>query len=101
MRLLLSRGSFSRRSYTVAAVAATASTGSAATRSIRELFTPENHGADLTWAGPLHECLCGCDLFHIMARFESGQVAQYFTDAVCTACGSWLVAPTEIDERTA
>lgn len=67
---------------------------------ITDLLTPEPGGTDYMWAGPVHECPCGCDLFHILAKFEDGVVAFYFTDAICSSCGSILRAPTEIDEET-
>lgn len=67
---------------------------------ISDLLTPEPGGTDYTWAGPLHECPCGCDLFHILAKFEDGQVVFYFTDAICSSCSSTLRAPTEIDEES-
>lgn len=49
---------------------------------------------------PLLECVCGCDMFIIIARFdpETRLPGFYLTDALCAACGSLLTAPTPIDE---
>lgn len=54
---------------------------------------------DLRWAGPTHRCVCGSDLFGVVAAFEEGVVAMYFTDVKCVACGALLRAPTEIDRE--
>lgn len=67
-------------------------------RSVLELFRIEPGGQDLRWVGPVHQCpLCEFDLFHILAKFEDGVVVFYFTDAVCTRCGSTIKAPTPLD----
>jgi len=52
---------------------------------------------DLREFGPTSECLCGNNLFGVLATFSEGVVATYFTDAKCVACGALLRAPTEID----
>lgn len=52
---------------------------------------------DLRFAGPTSECLCGNNLFGILATFEDGVVATYFTDAKCVVCGALVRVPTEID----
>lgn len=54
---------------------------------------------DLRWAGPTTECVCGNELFGVLATFEDGVVATYFTDVICVVCGVLLRAPTEIDEE--
>lgn len=67
-------------------------------RSVLELFEVEPNGQDLRWVGPVHECpLCEFNLFHILAKFEDGEVVFYFTDAVCSRCGSAIKAPTPLD----
>jgi len=46
---------------------------------------------------PTHECLCGSNMFWIVACFEDYEISTYFTNAVCFACGNYLTAPTEVD----
>jgi hypothetical protein len=53
---------------------------------------------DLLWAGPTHTCLCGNNVFLLLAWFEEHKVAGYFTEAVCSSCWSVVRAPTEADE---
>jgi uncharacterized protein YbjT (DUF2867 family) len=60
--------------------------------------TLQEDGPDHRWAGPTHMCLCGCDLFALACRFHEGEVAFYFLDARCLACGAYLTAPTEDDD---
>jgi hypothetical protein len=68
------------------------------TRPITDLFAVQQDGQDLRWLGPVHECpLCECDVFHILARFDEGEVAFYFLDAICAGCGSTLKAPCPED----
>lgn len=65
---------------------------------ILDLFRIEPNGQDLRWVGPVHECpLCEFNLFHVLAKFEDGQVVFYFTDAICSRCGSAVKAPTPLD----
>lgn len=65
---------------------------------ITELFKIEPGGQDLRWVGPVHECpMCEFDLFHILAKFDQGVVSFYFTDAICSRCGSTIKAPTPED----
>lgn len=46
---------------------------------------------------PSHACLCGCDVFLIRARFDDYDIAMWFTDANCAACGAPVTAPTPVD----
>jgi hypothetical protein len=54
-------------------------------------------GPDYRWAGPTESCLCGNDSFACIVRFESQEIAMYFTDVRCLLCGAYLIAPTEVD----
>ena len=65
---------------------------------IYTLFEIEPSGADLRDWGPIHQCICGCDLFHVLMRFEDKKPAFYFTEMLCASCGALAKAPTEIDE---
>lgn len=57
-------------------------------------------GPDLRWAGPTHVCMCGNDLFAVAVKFVEGEIAFYFLDVRCLACGAYLIAPTEIDDES-
>lgn len=55
----------------------------------RSLLTPLLEGPDHRWAGPVQQCLCGCDLFHALISFdESKQVSAYILDGICHNCGA-------------
>lgn len=54
---------------------------------------------DYRWVGPTHVCVCGCSLFHVVASFDEGVVAFYFTTAMCVGCGALVTVPTEVDEN--
>ena len=45
----------------------------------------------------LHECVCGCSLWRIIASFENYEISQYMLDMECINCGSMAIAPTPID----
>ena len=62
-----------------------------------QLMTPVSDGPDLRGFGPVHECLCGSNLFQIVAAFEDGQVCFYLTEGICWECGAKVTVPTEID----
>ena len=67
-------------------------------RPVVEMFNIEPGGQDIRWVGPVHECpMCEFHLFHILAKFDEGNVAFYFTDAICAKCGSYIKAPTPQD----
>jgi len=68
-------------------------------KSITELFNVEPGGSDYLFMGPMHACICGCNVFHILASFGEGEIVQYFTEAKCASCGSIVRAPTQIDEE--
>lgn len=75
-------------------------TGDSTPKSITELFKVEPGGSDYMFMGPLSRCICGCNVFHILASFDDdGEIAQYFTEAKCASCGSLLRAPTPVDNE--
>lgn len=45
-------------------------------------------------------CPCGCDFLIICTRFDPDTRLPgfYLLDARCAACGSWITAPTPVDE---
>jgi len=53
---------------------------------------------DLRGLGPIHECLCGSELFNVMCQFEDGEISMYLLEAACVICGSSVTVPTPIDE---
>ena len=55
-------------------------------------------GPDYTWAGETEECLCGCNLMVCVVTFEDKDIATYFLDMKCLACGALLKAPCLEDE---
>lgn len=55
-------------------------------------------GPDYRFAGPTHVCLCGNNNMATITVFHDRQVAMYFTDIRCLACGAYLIAPTEADD---
>ena len=79
------------------------------TPSVSERSSAEPHpvwelfGGDTTnnllFAGPTHECVCGNNVFLLLAWFEDKQIAGYFTEAVCSSCRSIVRAPTEADSE--
>lgn len=64
---------------------------------LEALFTPVPNGPDYRWVGPTHECLCGENLFQIVAAFDARQVCFYLTEGLCWSCGAKVTVPTEID----
>ena len=60
------------------------------------LTDPVKDGPDLRFAGPLHKCVCGCDLWHGLVKFKEGEIAFYFLDVLCAACGAHAIAPTQV-----
>jgi hypothetical protein len=65
---------------------------------VTDLFAIEPGGLDYRWLGPVHECPnCEFDLFHLLAKFDEGEVAFYFLDGVCAKCGCTVKLPTPLD----
>jgi hypothetical protein len=58
---------------------------------------PEGPSYDLTGI-VTHECMCGSNLWHIVATFEDYDIAMYFEDMQCVACGSRAQAPCPLDD---
>ena len=56
-------------------------------------------GPDYRWAGPTHACLCGCDQFAAIVKFDEGKIGFYFLDVRCASCHAYLIAPTEVDDE--
>lgn len=52
---------------------------------------------DLT-GPPTHECICGSNMFKVIASFEDYEVASFLTEGECVECGSRLTVPTPIDK---
>lgn len=47
---------------------------------------------------PTRECVCGCDTFKVLVKFdEDSTIAWYTTSGYCAACGAAVTVPTEID----
>jgi hypothetical protein len=46
---------------------------------------------------PTHTCLCGSDVWIVKVVFKDYEIATYFLDMECLACGSLATAPTPID----
>jgi hypothetical protein len=58
---------------------------------------PEGPRFDLTGI-VTHECMCGSNLWHIVATFEDYDIAMYFEDMQCVACGTRAQAPCPLDD---
>lgn len=65
---------------------------------VRSLHTPLLDGPDYTFGGPTHQCLCGNNLFHLLAAFEDRQVSYYVLDGICHRCGAKVTVPYETQE---
>ena len=63
---------------------------------VKLLTNPAKDGPDLRFAGPLHKCICGCDVWHGLVKFE--EIAFYFLDVLCAACGAHAIAPTNSED---
>jgi hypothetical protein len=46
----------------------------------------------------LHQCLCGSNMWRIVASFEDYEIACYALDMECIECGSLAIAPTPLDD---
>lgn len=68
---------------------------------IHELLLDLPAGDNMLPLGPTSECLCGSDLFVVVAWFRDKDMAGWFTDARCLACGTVLRAPTPVDVEPA
>lgn len=51
-------------------------------------------GADLRSVGEVRECMCGSNLWRVLAAFDDdGALAFYLLDMVCSGCGAVARAP--------
>lgn len=50
---------------------------------------------------PTHACICGNKIFKILAVFDEGSPAFWFTDGECADCGTLLTVPTPVDGEPA
>ena len=58
-----------------------------------------NLTSDRTWKDMTVEaCLCGNTTFYIVAKFRDGELAGYFTEAMCFSCNAWYKIPAESDK---
>jgi len=46
---------------------------------------------------PTHECICGCNVFKIVAAFEDYEIAWHSLVGYCYGCGAKVTVPCEID----
>ena len=45
-----------------------------------------------------HECMCGSNLWKVICSFADYEIASYFEDMECVACGSRFQSPTPLDD---
>lgn len=67
-------------------------------KSIWEAYMPKQNPLNLRGI-PTHRCICGCELFVMIASFEDCEVSLYFTDAQCLDCGALVTLPTPVDNE--
>ena len=49
---------------------------------------------------PTHVCVCGCNVWKILAIFENYEISTYFLEMECVKCGTWATAPTVVDRKS-
>jgi hypothetical protein len=49
--------------------------------------------------GPVHVCFCGSRLFKVGCMFEDNDIAMWFVDGECAACGALVKVPTPADVK--
>jgi len=60
----------------------------------RLLVTELPEGVDLRSVGAVRECMCGSNLWRVLAAFDDdGALGYYLLDMVCSGCGSVAKAP--------
>jgi hypothetical protein len=67
-------------------------------KSIWDAYDPQENPLNLRGI-PTHSCVCGCDLFLMIASFENCELSFYFTDAQCLDCGALVTLPTPVDNE--
>ena len=60
---------------------------------------PDKH-PDYTWMGPAFKCVCGCDMFSIIASFDRDTRLPgfYLLEGMCAECNGIVKMPTPMDE---
>ena len=67
-------------------------------KEIKDLFQKDySNSMDLRGNSIGDICVCGSELFTVIAAFEPGEIAFYFLDGECVNCGSLVTLPTPID----
>jgi hypothetical protein len=67
-------------------------------KEIKELFKKDYTNAMDLRGHPIGDiCICGSELFTIIAAFEYGEICFYFLDGECVDCGSLVTLPTPLD----
>jgi hypothetical protein len=67
-------------------------------REIKDLFQKDYSNSMDLRGNPIGDvCVCGSELFTVIAAFEAGEIAFYFLDGECVNCGSLVTLPTPID----
>ena len=64
---------------------------------ISDVHPDYSNATDIRFMGPVHECVCGSNLWRITATFEDYEISMYFLDMECVMCGTKATAPTPID----
>ena len=54
---------------------------------------------DMRSLGPVHVCFCGSRLFKVGCMFEDNDIAMWFVDGECAACGALVKVPTPADVK--
>lgn len=68
-------------------------------RDIRDLLHNQDYSSAMDLRGsPIGDhCVCGCEVFIMLAAFNKGEVTFYFLDAECAGCGSLVTLATPLD----
>jgi hypothetical protein len=68
-------------------------------KDIRDLLHQVDYSRAMDLRGsPIGDvCVCGCDVFIMLAGFIDGDIGFWFTDGECAGCGSMVTLPTPID----
>jgi hypothetical protein len=54
---------------------------------------------DMRSLGPVHVCFCGSRLFKVGCMFEDNDIAMWFVNGECAACGALVKVPTPADVK--
>lgn len=69
----------------------------APTEVVAAWHTPPEAKDDLRMLGPVHECACGCNLFHTLVSFDQGEPSLWVLEGQCASCGTIVKLPCPID----